>query len=379
MKEQIAVSLAGLMLLTSGVEWANGKKILGSSSSKGAGRIEASHPKTAKPSEVSEKNGDRANLKKGGFVARADYLYWRADEEGVEYGSVTKIAPIPSDNSSHLKSPKVQWNSGFRLGMGYTFVDQDYWNLAALWTHFFTHQSDSKAFSGNGEAGSFFVPAWGTALLGTAADRAWVKWNLNYNVYDLNLARNYFVLNTLCVQPFVGLRGATIQQRYHASYNAIPNPGTSARIPTSFKAHTDFWGVGAHLGTALKWQMNRSFSFLGNVGTSLLYGDFKIREKYQSILRTNGVTTLFPFQEHLTTGAFNVDAMLGLQWEKFFNQNKYRLSFTAGYEWSEWFSQNRMLKLNQLVTSTNTIGNEVSLSKGDLTLQGASFQIRWEF
>lgn len=390
MKQQLAISMAGLMLLTAGRENADGKTPFSAIVT----GMQTTKPEKAQ--NVGEKNihdqwqgKSNPSLYAGGFFVRGDFLYWRADEDGLQYGFESKIdIAAPKKISRHGLFPKVKWDPGFRVGIGYTFSSQDYWDLMALWTHFQTHQSDSKSvdldLSGAARSLNAIIPWWGATTLGTFGDKASVRWGLTYNTYDLDLGRNYFVAKTFSVHPFVGVRGATIKQKYHTKYEALifnPNP---AFAPTAFKANTDFWGVGAHLGTALQWHCTSGFSFFGNVGGSLLYANYKLNEKYDALMSfTNASpTTTIPstIKDHFTKGALNLEAMIGFQWEKFFHQNKYRFSITAGYEWSEWFSQNQITKVDIIPPDPSGLGfNSFVRAEGDLTLQGANFQLRLDF
>ncbi len=338
MKEQVAISMAGLMLLTAGCGNNQEKGMFGMF---GAER-ETPFEKEEILSIVMEKNVhnqlqpiSRPVLYDGGFFASADFIYWRADEDGLAYATAS---------NGDIKYPSKKWSPGFRVGAGYTFACEDFWQLSAEWTHFNTHQSGSTTASG-----VLVTPWWGDVNLGAVATSASVRWSLRYNVYDLSLGRDYFVAKRLSVHPFVGLRGATIDQNYHASY--------ATTIPTSFRAKTDFWGVGAHVGSSLEWWLASSFSMVGNFGGSLLYGNFHIHQN-------NGLKQ----ELHETTGSVNLEAMLGLKWQRYFYANKYRLAITAGYEWNEWFSQNRMVKTASLTQDS-----------GNLMLQGLKLQARWDF
>ncbi len=366
------------MLFTAGCENANGKMPFSALAASMAAGMQGSQKAT--PQDVGEKNihhqwqgKSSPSLYDGGFFMRADFLYWRADEEGLEYGLSETINALTPKISTHVVSPEVKWNPAFRVGIGYTFESQDFWDLSALWTHFNTEQTGSKSGT--------VLPWWGSTLLGNVTTHARAKWELNYNTYDLDLGRNYFIARTVSVHPFIGLRGATIDQDYHASYKAI-EPLEAA---TSFKAKTQFWGVGAHIGSGLQWRMNSCLSLIGNLGGSLLYGDFQIREKYNAFIPISGniVTQTIPLtlNQHLTTGAFNLEALIGFQWERFFFKNRYRLAITAGYEWSEWFSQNRIKKFTQIPASNGGASTTDAMAdqNGDLTLQGASLQLRWDF
>ncbi len=382
MKQQVAISLAGLMLLTAGCENAKGK----------LGAVSNGKPPKATPQDVGERNmhdqwqgKSNPSLYEGGFFARADFLYWRADESGLEYA----LTSTPNQSAYTVKGkmvgPSAKWDPGFRVGVGYTFSSQDYWDLSALWTHFQTRQAVSKAFDVSftqGFNGTALIPYWGATILGAYADQASAKWNLYYNIYDLDLGRNYFVSKTVSVHPFVGIRGATIDQKYHAKYHVLLSDAPISEADTSFQATTDFWGVGAHIGSQLQWRMTRSFSFVGNVGGSLLYGNFKIKEKILALVAFgNPITRTLPItlDEHITTGAFNIEALVGFQWEKFFYNNKYRLAITAGYEWSEWFSQNRLIKFDVASSTTGDGADIFTRENGDLALQGANLQVRWDF
>lgn len=382
MKQQVAASLAGLMLLTAGCENAGGK----------LATVPNGKLTKATPQDIGERNihdqwqgKSNPSLYDGGFFVRGDFLYWRADTAGLEYASTSTLNQTENTIKGQLLGPNVKWNPGFRVGLGYTFSSHDYWDLSAVWTHFQTTQTASKAFNfslTNAFDNSFLIPWWGATILGAFADRASVNWNLHYNVYDLDLGRNYFVSKTVSVHPFIGVRGATIDQKYHAKYHALLTQAPISEANTSFKATTGFWGVGAHIGSQLQWRMTQSFSLVGNVGGSLLYGDFKIKEKLQAFVSLGTpITKTLPtsIDEHITTGAFNIEALVGFQWEKFFYNNKYRLAITAGYEWSEWFSQNRLTKFD---VANSTLGQSADIfarENGDLTLQGANFQVRWDF
>lgn len=387
MKQPVAISMAGLLLLTTGCEQASGKAPFSTLS----GEMNTPKPKKVVVQDVGEKNihdqwqgKSNPSLYDGGFFARVDFLYWRADEDGLQYGVVQNINSTASSISSHALLPEIEWGPGFRLGIGYTFSCKDYWDLMALWTHFGTEQSGSKSVNSDPLIGPFIQPWWGVTLLGGFSDHASLHWDLTYNTYDLDLGRNYFVAKTFSVHPFVGVRGATINQEYHAKYHAIFLNPAHAPMDTALKIDTDFWGVGAHIGTRLQWRCTPSFSFLGNIGGSLLYGDFDIKEKYDGLVnfqQSSNATTPVTLTEHLTTGAFNLEALLGLQWEKFFCQNKYRLAITAGYEWSLWFSQNRALKAD-VVSSLSPVvmgGTVFVRENGNLTLQGANLQVRLDF
>jgi hypothetical protein len=362
MKDQIVLSVAGLILLTVGCDKLGTKP--------------AAKTKQEPLQEIGEKNirgqwqaKSNPSLYQGGFFARADFLYWRADEEGLEYAARSSTQPGASKYSETSLSPEIEWSPGCRLGVGYVFANQDYWDLTLLWTHFQTTQKDSVSATA--------VPAWLRGGSGFMAQGGRARWHLSYNVYDASLGRDYFVSKTISVHPSVGLRGATIDQKYRAKYRAVSLGGTTTPFPTSMQAQNDFWGIGTRIGTQLQWRCSTSFALLGSVGGSLLYGDFKVKEHFKTVGSLGSASNVPIFMhEHLTTGAFNIEAFLGAQWERFFYQNTMKLAISLGYEWSQWLSQNRLFSYE---TEAGAQVAPVDCRRGNLTLQGATLQARWDF
>lgn len=386
MKQQLMASAAGLMLLSSGYDW-SGKTLLGGAR---LAQPKLANKKTAPEEPIaSEKNihdqwqgKSHPNFEHGGFFARGDFLYWRADEEALEYGYLIEADLTEGGGStSRQMSPKIKWDPGFRVAVGYRFAKKDYWELTATWTHFRTEQSEKKSTSTKNFEESpirLVIPTWGASLLGSVANRSSVKWNLNYSIYDLDLGRNYFVSKAVAVEPFVGLRGAVIDQHYQAHYTTISS--SFIEIPVSFRGRNDFWGIGAHVGTSLQWYCTKSFSLIGRAAGSLLYGDFQIKQVSTTITDPNGMTILTRTKDNETTASTNLEAMLGIQWEMFFSENKRRLSLALGYEWNQWFSQNRLIEGNVTITTSSIIPAPIfDQQKGDLSLQGATFQARFDF
>jgi hypothetical protein len=270
------------------------------------------------------------------------------------------------------------------VALGYTLGGWDFWNLGAVWTHFQTDQKRHKsaeAFDLSRFQGKVIAPVIDPTLLGSYAVKAMGQWRLVYNVYDLNLGRDYFLSKTISMNPFVGLRGATIHQDFRAHYTTLLADGSI--LPTTFKADHHFWGLGGHIGTSLKWHFTNSFSFIGNIGASLLYGNFKIQQRSTPLREVGGTVTTVSrkIKEPQTTASAQLEALIGLAWQRFFYHEKQRVSFILGYEWNDWFGQNRMIQqtLTSHTTSNVLDATTFATQKGDLTLQGITFKAEWNF
>ncbi len=229
---------------------------------------------------------------RGKWSIGADFIYWRADEDGLEY--VTK--------KHHIHKPGIAWDPGFKFGLGYTF--HDFWGLFFKWTYLHTRQ--------NGHQHGSLLPWWNDSK---HVRKASAHWRLHYQTYDLNVARDYCVHPKLVVRPYTGLRGALIDQDYKVKYDA-----------KHFKADNDFGGVGVRLGSELRWYMTRRFALKGDLSGSLLYGHFDVHERKPHL------------KQNLSRVAPNLEAFLGFQWER------RPVTISLGYEFSEWFSQNQMTR-----------------------------------
>lgn len=377
MKQPIAISAVAFFLLTTGCQTPpkNVEEIVDPKPTK------RSNGKSLSLEAISEKNihGDWQSRslpyrQTGGFSIEADFIYWRVDEDDLDYVLTSKTTSDSSHSTFH--KPEIRWDAGFKIGAGYTWGRQDFWELFLRWTHLNTHQEGSK----EAKDSDVLIPIWSPTVLGQQAQHASVDWRVRYNTYDLELGRHYFMCKTIALRPFMGVRGATILQHYEAEYKG--RLSTSVPIPlfdTHMKAKNDFRGIGTRAGAQLNWYFASDWSIFGSVAGSLLYGQYELHQKLEGAL---GVTlTDFGFKDEFSKLATNLEASLGFAWEHYFCKGDYRLAISVAYEFSEWFSQNRMKQFNLLDNSinaqktVNTVGNQ----QGDLGLQGGTLQVRFDF
>jgi len=307
-------------------------------------------------------------LNTGGFSVEADFIYWRADEDGTDY----VLTSHSSDSRFH--KPGISWDPGFKVGIGYTWANQDFWDLFLRWTYLHTHQDGNEKASST----DLLTPIWSPSVLGQQALSASVDWKVRYNTFDLEMGRDYFISKTIALRPCVGLRGASIRQHYQTKYLGEITT-TSLPVHTHMKAENNFWGLGARVGAQMKWHFTRRWSFIGAVDGSLLYGHFDIHQKLKGVQVSPAD---FGFKDAFSKVATNLEASLGFAWETFFCNDKYRVAVSLAYEFSEWFSQNRMKQFNLFdnIANGQTSGTtSVGDSKGDLGLQGGTLQVRFDF
>src|SRR3972149_2401573 len=315
------------------------------------------------------------NINGAGIFVTADFLYWKADEDGLEYAYKSDSIPgaIPVKNGK-LKDVGFEWEPGFRLGMGYPF-NYDGWDTYLNWTHI--HPEASSHASNPDVNLNSLSPIWLPSSLYSAnnAEHASAHWDMGYDTLDLELGRNYFASKALSYRPFVGIRGAWLLQDYS---NKVRGGNFLEEPSTAFHAHNDYRGWGLRAGFKMLYHFCKSWALYGDISGSLLWGDFHVNSKWHgNNPSTDVVETLFREKEGFHRVRTNVEVGLGLMWETFFHKDKMHVAFTAGYELTQWFMQN---KLRQFIGWGGTISDSFNVPQsGDLGLQGLTVSGRLDF
>ena len=349
------------------------------------------------------------HIEKGSWLFGADFLYWQAQVDNLEFGIFQDItvdtAALEFDASQRSLRLTNSWDPGFRVSLGY-HGDQNPWDISLTYTYMHNTARGSKNITGEetGANGNLLYrkllrPGWVPAFLGDSAITAKARYTLNYNIVDLPLGRNFFISRTLAIHPFFGLRGAFLNQDYTAHYTAVFSMhqfnGTLVDfppVPTRFGAENTYNAVGLRGGTDLLWHWANNWALLGKASASVLYGKFHIKEKVIGRALTSdgiGAPAILPLtqtdnESYWRTRA-NMEAYVGLQWEMFF-WNKRHIALNLGYEIAHWFQQNEW---NDLVSDSVVAGGGMnegiqgSVDKiargGDLGLQGLTFNLAFDY
>ncbi len=341
-KHPIAISTVGLLLLATGCR----------TSEEPQSEMDDGQQESVEQNIQGQWQGRSApHLYWGGFSVEADFIYWRADEGGLEYATSGK----------HVEKPHIKWDPGFKIGIGYVLEQHDFWDIFLRWTHFQSHQ--------HGKKDGTVLPWWSPTFLGGAATSAKAKWKLRFNLLDLELGHDYFISKAIAIRPLLGLRGASIRQHYDASYQGVFSTGP---LSTSFKAQNNFSGVGIRAGAQMSWYFVEDWSVIGSLTGSLLYGHFNIKQHVRGLSTTS-------IDQELSRVAPNLETSLGFQWEKFFCKDQYRIAVSLAYEFSQWFSQNQMTRPELIDGNGQTNVTHFEKINGDLGLQGGTLQVRFDF
>ncbi|HKZ00270.1 MAG TPA: Lpg1974 family pore-forming outer membrane protein [Rhabdochlamydiaceae bacterium] len=309
-----------------------------------------------------------------GFFVTGDFLWWQAEQDGLEYAVVTDVYTGPESvyNHGRVKEIGFEWGPGFRVGLGYN-LPWDGWDLYANWTHF--HKDSHSHVSAPSDKN--VSPVW-SAYLNTPKNRASeasAHYGLTYNILDLELGRNFFASHSLSLRPFIGIRGAWIDQDVRYEYENL-----QVVVPPKDehnKLKNDFNAGGFRAGFNTTWHFTRNWGIFGNIAASLMYGEFHVAQKLHW---PNAFGAIIDQKEEIDLVRGNLELGAGLLWEAYFSKGRYHLALTAAYEVLQWFSQNQLLQFSdptKLALSSNGTINQKK--DGDLGLHGGTLSARFDF
>lgn len=278
-----------------------------------------------------------------GFIS-ADFLYWTAHQNGFSGGCIPDTINnyvyedgfVESKIKGNSRDIKYKWDPGFRLGTGYEFGGQP-WDIAAYWTHFHTHNHE-------GRRPNHF------------------NWKLDYDVIDVLIGRK-FSLECFAFRPFIGIRGAQIDEKVKSSslisnnifFNGSSSYYSSGDYSYDYYEYSDssilnhlraeenskqkFRGIGPLIGIEADWNWGCGFSLYGYISVSSLYGHFHNRfNGFNSFL--DGANNCEK-KAYLYSCQLSTDALLGIRWEKCFC-NDLRVIFQFALEQHRYFDNNHI-------------------------------------
>ncbi len=295
-----------------------------------------------------------------------------AQEEGLAFATNITYNPVTSENKGTVENLNFQWDSGFRVGVGYRMAHAR-WEIFTNWTHFITAADAQVNTSTN-----YLYPEWATTIQPTAPNNLVTyidaRWDLHLNLIDGDLARTFFPVNYLSFRPHFGVRGAWINQDYKTNVSGGKD-GSTTIYADNIKMTNDFRGVGFHAAMDTEWTMFRHWSLFGNIGGSLLYGNFQVRRvEQQSTSAQLALSTTVDILDEFHQAVPTLDITLGLRWDYTFSQRA-ALRFQAGWEFNDFFGQN---KFEHLLFSENSTYSFIA-NDADLTTQGLTVSARLDF
>lgn len=298
----------------------------------------------------------------------ADFIWWYTEIDGLGYamtGYDNRSANTPP--AGKLYNPNWKWEPGFKVSLGLA-LGHDGWDLGAEYTWLRYGTQSGTVTSDN------LYPMWNIAnnytnftanpgATGSLAAASY-KTSLHFNVIDLELGRNYFVSQHLKMRPFVGLKGAWTTNDYQVTYTR--RASSSANDTDLMKNNQDHWGIGLRTGLDTAWHFTKEWSIYGDVAFSALWSRFKVT-RTDTDADSSSTNTVFNVTNTVHTLKPVLEMGMGLRWETWFSDNDYHFLVQAGWEQQLWYEYNQHFSVYE------------EANRGDLTLQGLTVKVRFDF
>jgi hypothetical protein len=288
-----------------------------------------------------------------GWYADGEFLLMRARSTDMDYaitGSNVGLGTVGPIDTLNFKL-----SAGLRTEVGYRFGDQGKWEAAFGYTYFGDHGGVTTVAG----PGQVLFPTLTRPGLTDTALAANVSTTLDYQLFDLIVARRVVVDDNFAVRAIGGFRFADIRQSLNASYNGDDARQDSVYTGSRFQGFGPIVGLESVLGG---WH---GFHLYSKASVGLLSG-----LNTNPLLETNDaggttyVNTTYNVRKVVPTGTVGI----GGGWQ--YNN----LSIRAGYEITEWNDIFERPRFTDDVTP-----GKIVTRPSNLTLEGLFIQVRYSF
>jgi len=338
----------------------------------------------------------------GDFEVTVAGLYWRANQDGMEYAidneitgsdALTVNAQLNNLIESEYKTPAFQWDFGFKFGLGYNSAC-DGWDFGVLWTWF--QNSANTHIDAQAENNHTLLPLWSAFQFPNAGQAPILFatdiesfWKLDLNLIDLDLGREFWASKYLSLRPHVGLRIANIDQKFEIEHKggSWNDPGLQLSFNDWVDLDNDFKGVGIRSGFDTVWNFGCGWALYGDFALAIVYGRFSLDhdETLRQVEAPFSKTKIFETNESFRASRAMLDMGLGIRWAGMICDCQYGLSFSLAWEQHLFFHQNQLWRVAR-IGGTNGTGifndsgdNVFHQRRGTLGTQGLTLTGAFSF
>ena len=312
------------------------------------------------------------------FYLFGEFLLFQAEEEGLDFCIKNNLAngwalPLRGGNVEGFSSGPHEWNWNFggRFGFGF-YLNHDNWNIEAKWTYLHIKEDRTVSATNAQTLVPLFLPP--TLVGGGQNQYASARWKAKLNIIDLDLGKPYFVSRYFIMHPFMGARALWIDQDYVARYSGIFNAEDGVKMISK----NDRWGVGLRGGFKTEWMLGAGWLLYGDLAGSIMYGKYDISQE----LAAGGAYSFELDQDYYVVNP-NLELRLGVLWTHHFCENKYRIALGGAYEFHYFWDENQLKRFygdgDGGALANGAIAANDTVSRGDLSLNGLSFRLQFDF
>ena len=305
----------------------------------------------------------------------ANFIWWKANQDGLRYaasgfgGATAAADPFAGVSTGKDKSVGESWEPGFKVGLGLN-LSHDGWDLFAQYT--WLNASNTNSIRSNSDG---LVPNYNGNIPSTASiTEASGKWDLHFNVIDVELGRNFYLSQFLTMRPFIGFKGTWQDQDTRFNYrgtgfqiDGVPTPATG---PYKIRNTVDVWGIGFRGGLNLAYYMAKSWSIFGNLAWTSMWSDYdtlKRTDRLDDTTTGNSSTRVSLSNDTFYSIKYVAETEIGLRWEIWFYDDNYHFAIQAGWEQQVWINW----------AQVPVVGQEQA--EHDMTLHGLNLKFRFDF
>ncbi len=303
-----------------------------------------------------------------GYFVEFSVLYEQPRWGGTEYAFSDADSSTNAPIHGNVKDVRPNWQFGVEAAVG-IITNHDNWEVLAQYTYLGTSGSSHLNAGLNNvvmqmrASQALTTPtSLGTAFNVATKASATVDWQ--YNLLSAGVAKDYFLSKTFAVRSFGGLSSTWISMKENVSYTGGDLGVNSVYV----KDKNTFWGLGPVGGMTAKLFLGYGFSLYGDLAGTLFFGNFDVShvETYSND-PTIGVIDLTADLHRFVP---QIQAGVGLAFDKYFNDNKDHIMVSLGYDTTY------IVRLNQTIRNRS---NTITRYSEDASLQGAKLTIRWDF
>jgi len=312
------------------------------------------------------------------IVLSIEYLYWKIQEDQLYPAILTSQSVVNGLNNTELtlKNQKFEYTSGFRAAIGCAFPNVSY-DVRCAWTRI--HPRTTLDISTSDPKGFIAIPFFDQTNSDVPhAESAVSRWNLDYDMIDLEFGSKYLIGSYFNFRPKIGLKGGCINQTQKLTINNISlgQPATES-VEGTVTRRNNFSGIGPSVGVDLHFALGSQFGIFSSISGALLYGKFHLKTETFLADTVDGDGVSSGPQDTVLNNSKcflspTVQCLLGGEWNKCFCQ-KYWIRLGIAYEAQFWWNQMRSNNSIPQVLFVN------SPSGGDLIMHGLTLQASFEF